>query len=174
MLLALDLATATGWAAWAPGKPVAYGTRHFAPGADLGPLLHQFEWWLADKMNELKVDHVVHEAAILPPGSGISSRMKLFTLIGVAHLVAWRQGVTVDSYAVSQWRSHFIGKLPREKGETKPHYRLRLKQATVDACQLRGWAPRDDNAADALGLLDYTAQRAGMPIDWPRTPLEAA
>ena len=38
---------------------------------------------------------------------------------------------------------------------------------TVQMCKARGWDPRDNNAADALGILDYAAFRFGPKPDWP-------
>lgn len=173
-VLALDLATATGWAQWTPGRPVAYGTRHFAEGADLGVFLHAFDFWLSDRLTDSAVDHVAYEAPVLPKSSGIQSRLRLFGLVGQTELICFRREVTCRPVAIQSWRSHFLGVVPRIPGESRESRRRRLKRATIEQCQARGWSPRDDNAADALAILDYTAQRLGLPVDWPRTRLEAA
>ncbi|TAI60697.1 hypothetical protein CWO89_39310 [Bradyrhizobium sp. Leo170] len=50
---------------------------------------------------------------------------------------------------VSDVRGHFLG--------TNRHKRKEAKAFTIDACHRLGWAPCDDNAADALALWHYQA-----------------
>lgn len=47
----------------------------------------------------------------------------------------------------STWRKTFLG---HARGATKA-----LKAETQDVCRARGWSFRDDNEADALGILDW-------------------
>ncbi|TAI66204.1 hypothetical protein CWO89_09540 [Bradyrhizobium sp. Leo170] len=50
---------------------------------------------------------------------------------------------------VSDVRAHFLG--------TNRIKRKEAKVLTIDACHRLGWAPADDNAADALALWHYQA-----------------
>ena len=157
-ILALDLATATGWALWASWGEVEYGTvRLPKTGEDVGRFLLAFEGWLAPRLTEWKVELVVFEMPILPQPTQMATLRKLYGLAGVTEMVAIRAGVDVCEKNLSTIRKHFIGcgTGPREV----------MKRLTVEECRRRGWDPEDDNAADALALLDL----AGCLLceDWP-------
>jgi len=57
---------------------------------------------------------------------------------------------------VGTWRSFFIGHARAPKSIPKPNDRRKwLKAKVMIECFNRGLEPKDDNAADALGLMFY-------------------
>lgn len=160
-VLALDLATATGWAVWQPGDAAPrHGTcRLPKTGRDIGRFLHAFEGWLRPFLEAEAPWRVVFEAPILRAGqTDIATARKLMCLAGVTEMVAHRAEVPVFEQGNQDVRKHFIGngKAPRKQAKDK----------TMRACRARGWHPRDDNAADALALLDYVAALWGVAVPW--------
>jgi len=61
---------------------------------------------------------------------------------------------------LSSWRKHFVGSMPRG---TK---RKEWKDYAIERCQQYGWRPRNDDEADALGLLDYALDLQGIVPPW--------
>lgn len=173
-LLALDLATNTGVAFWRPGYKVVLKTIQLPfRGDDLGPGFLKLEDVMEMALRDNQPISVVFESPILmmgrkddnKPTTTIQTVRKLVGLVAVAELIATRHGSPVMEVSVSAWRKHFLGRTPRKDT---------AKTDTIAMCRLLGLDPKDDNQADAFGILDYTAQLAGMEVDWARTPLQAA
>lgn len=153
-VLALDLATQAGWARGFPGADPLCGTIRFASeGASHGAIAAGAITWLADYLAiPPKPDVIVYEAT-LPSAFKIGKTTAhttrvlnglCFILEGVAHL----RGVYDIRFAkVDDVRRHFIEGIPCARGEQKA--------AVVSKCRSLGWAPQDDNAADALALWSF-------------------
>lgn len=184
-VLALDIATKTGWALHKPGmeRPF-FGTLQLAstPGEVGEPMnglyaflleQHRLHGGIAHFVFEAqhvgfnrrkKTDAAGNEVAI----SGMDPKVlkKLYALAGMvewfAHCVK-PAGVNRNCWEVhiGTWRKHFLGRgnLNRE----------RAKITAMDECRRIGIFPPDDNAAEAMGILDYflsIKRLGGKP--WPR------
>lgn len=151
-ILALDLATVTGHALGTPDEGVLSHGSYALPktGEDIGTYLAAFRGWLNEAINNLLPDEIVFESPILRGRSGtnIITLRKLYGLAGMTEVVALDQGLQCSEAQLANVRTHFLGRgFPRDS-------KLR-KKATVAKCIDRGWKAQDDNAADALALLDY-------------------
>lgn len=162
-ILALDLATKTGWASWAPGRLLASGTMQLPKtGEDVGLFLDSYLKWLETTIEECAPKWIVFEAPILPKQTRLATLRKLYGLANITELVARWRGVDCSEVNISTVRKHFCdrGTGPRDQ----------MKRLVMDACRDRGWEPVDDNAADALAILDYSAHVLKLP-GLPEGPL---
>ena len=83
------------------------------------------------------------------------------SLAGITELLALKHKVAFVAEAHNATvRKHFTGKGNAKSAE--------LKAMTMAACRARGWAPVDDNEADALAILDYFCERKGVRVAWER------
>ena len=159
-LLALDLATKTGWAYALPSMSQPRSGVFTLPdtGSNVGWFLDAFERWLTPFQREIAVQEVVFEAPLHLPNSNINTARKLMSIAAMTEFVCRRNGTRYFEANNASWRKHFIGK-GGGKGQV-------LKAMTVEACRDRGWSPRDDNEADALGLLDYAVHLRKWQPPW--------
>lgn len=146
-VLALDLATVTGWAVLSSGGVRASGTVSFKPRRFEGGGMRflRFEQWLdglgwtpcAVYFEEVR-GHKGTDAAHIYGGL-------------VAVLTTWceRRSVPYEGIPVGTIKRHATG-----KGNAG-------KPAMIEAARARGCNPQDDNEADAWLLLDYVLARAG-------------
>jgi len=149
-ILALDLATTTGFAWGVPGKRPRFGTIRFA-GRERAHTHRLFRQWLETNWNvrDEQPDLVVYEspaAPLLMMGRTNISTIKF--LIGLCeHLEEWcYEKFELREASVQQVRAHFIG------GNFKSAI---AKQMTIDRCLQLGWKVSNDNEADACALWDY-------------------
>ena len=164
-ILALDLSSRTGWALWSPGAEPEYGSEHFSrTGADVGAFLAEFDAWLAGAFDQWGPDLVVYEQPILASMTNITTLRKLYGLAGVTEMHCHQRDprVACREVPIQKWRKHFIGRGSGFKKAGKDP-----KAECIRVCRERRFEPQDDNAADALGILDYTADLLGLPKDWP-------
>ena len=151
-VLALDLATMTGWAYGPPGKTPAFGHLRFGkPGTSRPQLYRNFRTWLDDTWNvrDHQPDLVVYESAAIPSlMSGKTNIDTTKTLIGLCeHLEEWcHDKIELREATVSQVRSFFIGKNFKAKF---------AKPMTIEKCRAMGWAVETDDEADAVALHTY-------------------
>ncbi len=156
-ILALDLATRSGWALGYPRDPVPYsGSCRFvaSEGRALGATFSACRNWLRDMLDvETDIGLIVFEAPMVPQHmDGKTSAHVIRILIGlcaVAEEIAYARKLDVREATVSDVRRHFIGTARIKRPEAK--------SATIAACHRLGWKPADDNAADALALWHYQA-----------------
>lgn len=166
-LLALDLATRTGWAvAVPPYRPSTIalqdaagvgktrqnlsGVRRFTDLAyDHGRLFYNFEEWLNEKMNTHQPDKLVYEAA-LPRHSGSSAAQIALGLVGILLKEAVRTNTPIWHISGSKLKKFATGKGAWPKGQAK----AKMKQAGWN----RGWVFADDNECDALWLAEYACE----------------
>lgn len=163
-ILALDIAGVTG---------CAYADAEMAARLGRGPLLdavpqpRAWVWTLngaADMphraynralrvIDELRPDHVVIEAPFV--GRNANAAEKLYPLHGAIEAGLRSAGVSllrIHKPRIQVWKKHFAG----HGGASKA--------MVINACRDRGWTPKNDNEADALGILDYacaTLREAG-------------
>lgn len=165
MLLALDLASRSGWAAGDPAAhhcltplesanganpPPAFGAHQIAPvGTKTGPFLQRADKWFRHLYDAHRPTEVAAEL-VYSTGrkSNQATARKLFGLAGHCEWFFCNRGVPVHWYSTGKIRAHFI-----LKGAGK---RAEAKKMVIDACHARGWAvDNDDDMADALALFSY-------------------
>jgi crossover junction endodeoxyribonuclease RuvC len=160
-ILALDLASRSGWACGYPYDrvPRSGSIRFTKLGASLGAIYCHCREWLDDFIfahdpdQREDVDLIVFEAPMAPIHmASLTNAHTIRLLIGLCAVVeefAFANRIDVREAKVSDVRRHFIG-----AGRFK---RPEAKAATIETCHRLGWAPADDNAADALALWHYQA-----------------
>lgn len=168
-ILALDLASATGFALGDGGAISAHGTFKLpSTGPDIGSFLADFREWLTGRVVEWEPELIAFEMPILPDTTAIHTLRKLYSLAGMTELIARDHDTPVEESNLSDIRDHFIGatRAPRAISctpgcKTKGCNRCRtarrqwLKDRTIAACKDRGFRPQDDNAADAIALYSF-------------------
>lgn len=156
-ILALDLASRTGWAlGYVTDKVPQSGSIRFAKeGSSMAAMFSACRLQLRDflSMNP-EIGLVVFEAPLLPMfKTGKTNIKTIRSLVGMAAVVE-ELLYTLGKYdvreaKVSEVRTHFLG--------SNRHRRDAAKHLTINACYRLGWKPVDDNAADALALWHYQA-----------------
>lgn len=157
-VLALDIATACGWARGhvGPDAPRCGSIRFGKPGASqLAICGHAMEWAI-DTIKPPLPDVVAIEN-LLPPhvtrGKSNVDHDLLAHLHGIIMGVCFMRGVfKVHKYSVMTIRRHFIDLSACGKGQGK-----RMVQ---DKCESLGWLDEDnDDAADAAACWSYACSR---------------
>jgi crossover junction endodeoxyribonuclease RuvC len=155
-ILALDLASRTGWAVGHVGdeRPRSGSVRFAREGAGLGAIYAGCRQWLVDFVAaDPDIRLIVFEAPMAPQHmAGFTTAHIIRVLIGLCAVVeefGHAGGYDVREAKVSEVREHFLG--------SGRHKRKEAKSLTIAACNRLGWVPADDNAADALALWHYQA-----------------
>jgi hypothetical protein len=125
IVLALDLATVTGWACGEPGSTPAHGSIRFAAsGASHEAIFHNAMAWAERKMVFRKPDIVVWEAPLATSfkrgTSTTNTTTILYGLPAVIGAVAYKHGVyDIRKAETKDVRHHFIGCNPK-RAQAKP------------------------------------------------------
>ena len=148
-ILALDLGTKTGYAAYTNGAIVS-GSQDFAPGRyeSTGMRYVRFGKFLADMHAADPVTYLVFEEVRRHRGVDAAHVYGGF----LSHLQAWCElrGVPLEAYPVGAIKRFWTGKGNADK------------DAMVAEAQRRGFAPKDDNEADALAMLHMAIGDGGV------------
>lgn len=142
LILALDLATATGWACGAPGDNPRFGTKRMPQtGDEIGRFLVHFEDWLNDFLTVESPRLVVFEAPILRrgPSNPVVAR-KLMGLANCTETICYRRDIICRQAHLATVKKSFAGSGRADKAEM------------ILAARRWGWDVENDNEADALGL----------------------
>lgn len=174
-ILALDLATCTGWcvvnldatptpqpldiAAGAVVKQPLSGSEDFrrfnqgnkATGRYYGRAYHRFRGWLDDMLKVHNPDYIVFEAAISFHKSQQAARMLLY-LVGCVEEVGYAN--KMDNRKCFEVNVQHVKKHATGRGNVK-------KDEMIKAGRARGWTFADDNECDALWLADYALSILG-------------
>jgi hypothetical protein len=168
LILALDVATQTGWAMGNVGSaPISGSVRFGKRGDSNNKIFADALRWLSRLLDPQPRPDLVIIEAMLPPEAmrGQTSRQvrdRLAGLHGVVRGVAQLRGVSqIAEATVGDIRGHFIG--------DRRGTRYWAKRETVEKCHMLGWAPQDENAADALALWHFACSL----ID-PKTALQVS
>lgn len=173
-ILAIDPATKTGFAIHAIGSnEVISDVAEFEK--DLGAFNRQYRQWLTRTIKEHEVSHVVIEAAILPQGNtNITTLKKAYAINMNTHDIGKALGCAVVEVQNGTWRSHFLcGSTPPKEHRGKGKQSKWYKAAVKEKCADRGFSVRDDNEADALGILDWARAQEDPNYAVNSTPLFA-
>lgn len=149
-ILALDVATETGWAILEEGRKLS-GVQKFQlnRGESPGMRLLRFRGWL--KNFPCLIPHViVYEQAHHRGGHATALINKM-----IGEVEAFAAEVEAEVLPV---HSGTLKKFATGKGNAK-------KPEMIEAARERGWNPEDDNEADAALLLEYAIKECGESID---------
>ena len=144
VILALDLGQCTGWAVRNRDGAIASGTHEFRPGGFEGGGMI----WLRFRSSLQEIDEtsggvgvVVFEEVRRHLGTTSAHVFGGF----LAHLTAWAEAnrIPYQGVPVGTIKRHVTGKGNADK------------QAVIEAVRRLGFAPSDDNEADALALLHW-------------------
>ena len=142
-VLALDLATKTGWAWRGPDGEEATGMENFRKrtGESQGMIFIRFQAWLNDFLKDFAVDLICYEQA---HQRGRAATEMAGGLLGVLKIASEKHGIDFTSVHSSK-----IKKIATGKGNAS-------KTAVMAAYKEKwGREPLDDNEADARWLLEY-------------------
>lgn len=159
-VLALDLATTTGWALHETGMERPFFGAFRLPGGpnDVGEAADALLQFLDEKHAMFRFTHVVFEDQFLPGDMNSKTARRL---MGLAAMVEWwclKNKVRCFSVELSVWRKHFIG---RGSGFKRTADRKRYlpnqdpKELAIRKCAEFGWHTDIADAAEACGVLDY-------------------
>jgi hypothetical protein len=150
-IVAADIASATGLAVdGGDGRPRGLTFRVPCGGEDLGRAGLAFSEWLYGVVAIEKPDLLAIEAPVLGNAGG-----RVFTseiLIGLAFMaavVAKSRGIRFERAHVQTVRRHLLG-------QGRPD---NPKRAVLARCRLLGWAPANDNEADAMAVWAWAKAR---------------
>lgn len=143
-ILALDLGSRCGWAMLPRSGRIASGVSEFKPGRfeGAGMAFLRFERFLADATDASGPFGVVVFEEVRAHAGTLAAQVYGGFL---AHLTAWceRHAVPYLGVPVATIKRHATGKGNASKDDV------------INAMRARGHAPKDDNEADALALLDW-------------------
>jgi hypothetical protein len=154
-VLALDIASTTGWARGptGPDGPRCGSVQFAKPGASQLAICGRALEWAIDTLRPPLPDVVAIEG-LLPPhvikGKSNTDHDLLAHLHGVIMGVCFMRGVfKVFKHPVLTIRRHFIDMSVCAKGQGK--------QMVQDKCRQLGWLAEGDDAADAAAAWSYQA-----------------
>jgi len=163
-VLALDLATTTGWALHRPGMERPHFDSFKLPGGPnaVGEPLHALECWLREMAIDERatggISHFFFEDQHVSQNPRTAYR-----LIGLGALVekfAYQTKAHAYCVGIGEWRKHFLGRgggFKRDK--TKPGNPYLPghdpKELAIQRCAQYGWFTDVHDAAEACGILDY-------------------
>jgi len=167
LILALDIATKTGWAIGRPSMQIpSSGSIRFGQfHSEQQDIFGQAIKWFSNFLRDMPVvpDILIVEA-MLPPDAmrGQTSRAvrdRLAGLHGTMLGVAQLRGVAeFASASVGDVRAHFIG--------DRTCKREQAKREVILQCNAQGWNADDHNQADACALWSYACS-----LIWPELAL---
>ena len=168
-VLALDLATKTGWAIGAPNdKAPRFGSLRFArEGHSMAAHFAGCAQWLKDITTVERPRLIVFEAPLAPSFmTGHTNTDTVRWLMGLTAIVEatlYGKGFDVREATVSNVRNFFLG--------TNRIRSADAKLATKRRCVELGWNVGDDNAGDACALWLYQCALLDPTIAVRYTPL---
>ena len=167
-LLALDLSKrSTGWAFWKQGMPAPiYGSVSLGSEySNLGSVCAKCFREVVGVVKVAGADRIVLEkpfnAAQLKGSTNADTLTLQAGLATAVHMAAHHAGVPKPhEVSPSSWRKNFIG--PQKRGTKRPT----LKKLAIERCRQFGWSPKNDDEADALGILDSTLLDRKIQTPW--------
>lgn len=151
-ILALDLGTTAGWARCSRDGTVASGSQNFAPKRmeAAGQRWLKFRAFLAEQRAQGGEIHAVYYEDVKQHAGTLAAHVYGGFL---AMLEAWcaANNVPLRPVGVGQVKKHWTGKGNADKA------------AMIAAARAKGFAPVDDNQADALAILSLARTLEGAP-----------
>lgn len=178
-VLALDLATDSGWAIGPVGGvprcarlPLGSSSSPAEKGARLVRWLS--ELLLVERPRLVVIERPLNIRILVKIGASHDTVLLLYGLAYLAMTICNMRGVHDVRFAdVQDVREHFVGRRTFAASRNpltgkKITSRAVAKSAIIDACRMRGWEVEDDNAADAAATWSY-----GCALLNPRTAVMA-
>ncbi len=176
-VVALDLATTTGWAWHRLGMPRPFFGAMKLPGTpgEVGKPADALERWLRDLYLTLKADgpptHYFFEAQHIDSKINIDTVYRLIALGGIVEKFAFQTGARVYKCHIQEWRKHFIGRgagFKRDKATKQYLPGEDPKELAIQRCAEYGWHTDIADAAEACGILDFSLSLMGdaHPRPW--------
>lgn len=171
MILALDLASVSGWAVGEPGsRTPAHGTIRFAAaGASHEAIFAKAYDWTTKMMDTFKPNLVVWEAPLPTSFRRVRGKTNadttsiLFGLPAVVGAAVYASGIyDIRKAETNEVRRHFIFSNPK---------RVKAKPLVMQQCRAMGWEIADDNEADALATWSYMCAILDPKLSWRPMPL---
>jgi len=165
-ILALDLATVTGYAWGVPGAiPQCGHIRFTKPGSTRPRTYRAFRDWFDQMWPKVTPDLIVYESPAVP--SFMAGKTNIDTtrlLYGLAeHLEEICYGkIELREATASQVRCHFLGQNLKAKI---------AKPMTLERCRDLGWQCETVDESDAAALWDYTCCWLNPQMAYRTTPL---
>lgn len=167
-ILALDLASVTGWAVGEPGDTPTHGSLRFASaGASHEAIFAAAMRWMSGMCANHEPDIVIWEAPLPTSFSRGSTNTNTTTLLyglpAIIGAVSYLNEIyDVRKASTRDIRLHFIGQNP--KGHVG-------KKLVVRQCRAMGWEVNDDNEADSLATWHYMCSLIEPKLALRPTPL---
>jgi hypothetical protein len=168
-IVALDLSKSnTGWAHWDTQTEIdpVYGSEVLGSEyTENGMVFAKLHALLSDIEESGEIDAIFYEDAInILPGAKNTNVHAIKLSAGlIAHVESWgyQRGVgIVHAVNMKSWRRTYFGGVSNKIG------RAELKEMSIERGKLFGWKPRNDDEADALGVLDYATSYMGIQPFW--------
>lgn len=169
-VLALDLATVTGFALHKPDmqRPFFGAIRMPGKAEEYGRRLDTFERWLRDQFLMHRFTHIVWESQHIMTRRNPKTKQVevvnpesvklLMQLAGIAEKFAFQVGCLCYDVQLQEWRKHFIGRgagFKRTPDGKKYLPGQDPKELAIRRCRQYGWFTDVADAAEACGILDY-------------------
>jgi len=151
-ILALDLGTTTGWAISLRDGAKISGTLSLKPGRFEGGGMRflRFRRWLDEMINDGTVITAIYFEEVRRHAGNDAAHV-YGGLMGTLTAWAEEQSIPYSGVPVGTIKRHATG-----KGNAN-------KEAMIAAVQALGYAPTDDNEADAIALLLWAVETMGEP-----------
>jgi crossover junction endodeoxyribonuclease RuvC len=173
-ILALDQSAFTGFCHGEPGGQPIQGCFRLASKL-MSERANVLEDFVIDLVKGSGITAVYFEQPIIPKNT---SFVTLAPLIGYAVIIAKAaRRLSVPSYPVHQqsWRSEFgVPTQAPRKIKSLEDRRKWVKAATIERCRKLGYDPKDDNAADAIGIWSVACSRILKQVNEPTFDLFAS
>jgi hypothetical protein len=151
MLLALDPSNQMGFCfGQHDGTPI-YGT-HRLPKARFSRQALALEEMLLDMIKANGIERVYAEKPIMPRVTSFDAMIAMAGKAAVIGMTCARIGIDLVYVDMASWRSEFGVPTQAPKRVEKKDRRKWVKAATIARCEALGYAPQDDNSADAIGI----------------------
>lgn len=154
--LALDQAPKRiGFALGSPNMVAPVSGAYALPsaGARHGVMLHVAHEWLSNTIKVYHVTKVCFESPFL--GKNVQSFALQNKLIGVIEEACEANNIPCVEVESDKWRMRFIGCCRAPRALPKSERRPWLKKQAIDACAARQWDVKNDDEAEACGILDW-------------------
>ncbi|NDE16409.1 hypothetical protein EBZ80_15905 [bacterium] len=153
-ILALDLATQTGWAYHANGL-ISSGSEGFKLKKRDGPgqRFFRFRTWLREQIVEVKPERVVYEE-VMRWSSGAAAKCYC-GLLAIVQTECEAKEIKYEGVHVGTIKKSATG-----NGNA-------TKEQMIRAAMEQGFRPQDDNEADALHILLLFCRRLNIPLPHP-------
>lgn len=147
-VLCLDPARSLGWCAGIPGMRPEHGTIELR-GRSQGALYGDLVRWMRELIRRHQPATLVVEAP-LGESKGAGATRTAYGLAATLHMLAFEQGIAIAEEPAWRTRRAVMGRSGFAPEEAKA--------AVIAWCRAQGFAPANDDEADAILLFKQTEQ----------------